>query len=140
MIAFSPPMHSLPAMFAFACNPATFAAQATFARLRLRYAARGGSLIALAYTWRLLVPGVRSKRHQQIGRFGRVWLKLRRFRAGPFGEVHHDTELVTLGAWFSRLNDVEAAAVKEIGVISEQLCELGDQRMIRRNCFGIYLA
>src|SRR5229473_8166179 len=59
----------------------------------------------------------------QFRRFGLVGLKARLGRIGPTGEIHHDAPPAIVLLRLDGFHDVEALAVEEEGVTTEQLFE-----------------
>src|SRR5882724_9335484 len=75
----------------------------------------------------------------QIRRLGLVGLKARRFVIGPIGQIHHYAPPSVVRFYLDGLHNVEAIAVKKIGVVAEQPFELRHRRMFLWNGFGIQL-
>src|SRR5215216_1203455 len=68
-----------------------------------------------------------------VGRFGFMRGELRQLRIAPVGQVDDSPELNARLGGFGRLDDVESLPVEKKRVISEQLVELRDPRVIIGN-------
>src|SRR5260370_4954030 len=102
------------------------------------YLARPGvSSRSRANIWSMTCVGFEIDHH--VCRFGLVGLKARLGRIGPTGEIHHDAPPTVVLLRLDGFHDVEALAVEEEGMTTEQLFELRHRRMPRRNGLGIEL-
>src|SRR5215813_1484542 len=77
----------------------------------VRVRGEGGSTLAV---------GLGLERDDHLRRFGLVRLKAARRGVGPIGQVDHHAHSAVVTVALDRLDDIEAGAVDEISVITEQ--------------------